>query len=128
MKILRLPIFQDDARLISTQHGASLPFRVKRTYVIYAVKPGTIRGMHAHKKTKQALFCIQGSVDILLDDGKRKKTFNVRKPNVGVFIDRMVWSKIYNFSSDAILLVFASDYFREPDYIRDYHAFRKLTK
>lgn len=128
MKTIRLPMFIDDARLMSTQDGSMIPFPIKRIYTIYAIEPTTTRGMHAHKQTKQALFCIQGSVDIQLDDGRKKKIFHLNKPNTGVYIDRMVWSKMFHFSVDAILLVFASDYFDVHDYIRDYGSFQRLTK
>lgn len=128
MKYITLPQFIDDARLLSTQDKTIIPFSIKRTFIISSVVSGTTRGKHAHKKTKQALFCIQGSVTVRLDNGKRKKSYRLTKPNKGVFIDQMVWSEMDGFSPDAILIVFASEYYHKPDYIRDYQVFLQKAK
>ncbi|MFA6570805.1 MAG: FdtA/QdtA family cupin domain-containing protein [Bacteroidota bacterium] len=122
-KILHLSSFIDEATLISTQDESSIPFTIKRVFILRDVKDGTVRGKHAHIQTKQALFCIQGSVTVQLDNGKRKKTYRLTKPNKGIFIDQMVWSEMNDFSSDAILIVFASESYRSQDYIRDYRSF-----
>lgn len=126
--MLTLPQFADDAELLSTQDKAVIPFSIKRAFIISKVKTNTVRGRHAHKKTKQALFCIQGMVTVRLDDGKRKRTYHLIKPNKGVLVDKMVWSELYDFSQDAILVVFASEYYSKPDYIRDYQEFLRKAK
>ncbi len=128
MKLITLSKFVDEAMLISTQDKRTIPFVIKRTFIISNVAPGTTRGKHAHKKTKQALFCIQGSVRLRLDNGIRKKTYQLTKPNKGVLIDRMVWSEMDSFSPDAILIVFASEYYTKPDYIRDYNMFLRKAR
>lgn len=128
MKLLNLPVFVDDAILISTQGKKCIPFLIRRVFFISQVKPGTVRGKHAHKKTQQALFCIQGSVTVLLDNGNRKKTYHLTKPNKGIFIDRLTWSEMYEFSADAIVVVFASRYFDRADYIRTYKTFLQKTQ
>jgi len=128
MKTIFLPTFVDEGRLISTQDDSTIPFVIKRVFIISAVDGGAVRGKHAHKKTKQVLFCIQGSVTVTIDNGKTQKTYRLSAPNKGVFIDRMVWSEMREFSPDAILLVFASDYFREADYIRRYDDFVRRLK
>lgn len=122
-KWIRLPEFLDEARLLSTQNKSVIPFSIKRVFIISEVQEKTLRGKHAHKKTKQAMFCIQGSVFVRLNDGKKKAVCRLDKPGKGIFIDKMVWSEMYNFSSDAILIVFASEYYDERDYIRDYKRF-----
>lgn len=126
--MLTLPQFVDEARLLSTQSKSVIPFPIKRVFIISDVMPKTHRGKHAHKKTQQAMFCIQGVVTVRLSDGKRKRIYRLNKPNKGVFIDRMVWSEMYDFSPDAILVVFASDYFKPGDYIRDYKKFCEMVK
>lgn len=128
MKTLRLLQFLDEASLLSTQNASVIPFPIKRVFIISKVLAGTLRGKHAHKKTKQAMFCIQGSVSVRLNDGWKKKAYRLSEPSKGIFIDRMVWSEMYDFSPDAILVVFASDYYIERDYIRDYKNFLKLRK
>lgn len=127
-KLLRLPEFIDEARLLSTQNKSVIPFSIKRVFIISEVQKKTQRGKHAHKKTKQALFCIQGSVTVRLNDGKKKTIYHLDRPNKGIFIDNMVWSEMSSFSPDAILVVFASDYYDERDYIRDYGRFLELSR
>ena len=128
MKILKLPEFLDEARLISTQNRSVIPFSIKRVFIISEVQKKTLRGKHAHKKTKQAMFCIQGSVSVCLNDGRKKRVYRLDQPSKGLFIDRLVWSEMYGFSPDAILMVLASDYYDERDYIRDYKRFLGLLK
>lgn len=128
MKILKLPEFLDDARLLSTQNRSVIPFSIKRVFIISEVQKKTLRGKHAHKKTKQAMFCIQGSVSVCLNDGRKKRVYRLDQPSKGLFIDRLVWSEMYGFSPDAILMVLASDYYDERDYIRDYKRFLGLLK
>lgn len=74
------------------------------------------------------MFCIQGSVFVRLNDGKKKTIYRLDKPGKGIFIDKMVWSEMYGFSPDAILVVFASDYYDVRDYIRDYKCFLGLLQ
>lgn len=128
MTRVTLSHFSDDALLLSTQNASTLPFTIRRVFIIRDVKKNTVRGRHAHKKTKQALFCIQGSVKIRLDDGHKKKIYTLSAPHKGVFIDRLVWSEMYEFSKDAILMVFASAYFTPSDYIRDRRKFLKEVR
>lgn len=127
MKRMSIPRFVDEALVLSTQNQKTIPFPIKRVFVILKSEPDSIRGRHAHKKTKQALFCIQGAVTVILDNGKRKTTVRLNKPHLGIFIDRMIWTEMRSFSRDAILLVFASTYFDQHDYIRDYETFKKRT-
>lgn len=125
---LTLPTRKDEALLITTQDKSVLPFTPRRVFVIRDINHGAIRGKHAHKRTRQALFCIQGTMVIRLDDGKRKTTHRLSKPHRGIYIDRLVWSEMYGFSTDAVVLVFASDYYREQDYIRSYDDFLRRVR
>lgn len=128
MKTIALPRFIDEAVLISTQDKKSVPFAIRRVFIIRNIKSKAIRGKHAHKKTKQALFCIQGSMKVKLSDGKKTVVHRLTKPNVGIFINQMTWSEMYDFSRDAIVLVFASDVYKNRDYIRDYQAFLRKAR
>src|SRR5690606_36689983 len=85
-----------------------------------------VRGFHAHKKNRQMLFCIQGSITILLDDGNIKENVVLDKPNHGIYLDKMIWHEMKDFHPDTILLVLASEYFEEKDYVRNYQEFLKL--
>lgn len=105
-----------------------VPFEIKRVYYIFGTKPNVIRGKHAHYKLKQLLICVSGSVDILIDDGKNKDTIRLDSPDKGLYIDGFIWREMHNFSQDAVLVVLASDYYNEEDYIRDYIKFLEEVK
>ena len=123
MKTIILPQFIDEAKLISTQDQYTIPFPIKRVFIISDIKRGTIRGRHAHRSCKQAIFCIQGVATIVLDTGTKKERRRFKKSNKGIFIDTMTWFEMRAFAPRTILLVFASERFRENDYIRSYKLF-----
>ena len=84
---------------------------------------GMVRGKHAHKSLEQILVCIHGSCKILLDDGREKKVIPLEKPYEGLYVPNNMWREMYDFSEDAVLMVLASDFYKENDYIRDYDQF-----
>ncbi|MBN2463917.1 MAG: WxcM-like domain-containing protein [Dehalococcoidia bacterium] len=104
-----------------------IPFEIKRVYFIYNTMPGIKRGCHAHKSLEQILICVKGSCKVLLDDGKSSEVACLDNPQKGVFIGKMVWREMYDFSSDCVLLVLASDYYDENVYIRKYDDFIKAA-
>lgn len=105
-----------------------IPFNIKRVYWIYRVSFKQSRGEHAHKKTEQVLFCLQGSIRMKLDDGIHKDNIILNKPNIGIFLGRMLWHEMKNFQKDTILLILASEFYKEKDYIRDYNTFKRLAQ
>ena len=84
------------------------------------------RGYHAHKNLDQAIFCISGSFTLMLDNGEEKESFLLNDSNAGMFLPKHVWHTMSNFSKNCILLIFASDYFDENDYLRNYSDFKKF--
>jgi dTDP-4-dehydrorhamnose 3,5-epimerase-like enzyme len=128
---IKLQTFFDDSDGILTIAEAqkNICFDIKRVFFIYDLKSNNaIRGKHAHKKIQQAIFCIQGSCQIKLDDCNETTEILLDKPDLGILIPPMVWNILYNFSDNCILLVLASDYFDEKEYIRDYEKFKILCK
>lgn len=111
--------------LVALEEFKDIPFEIKRVYYLYDTKEGVRRGFHAHKSLEQILVCIHGSCRILLDNGEEKKTVSLEKPYEGLYIANSIWREMYDFSPDAVLLVLASDFYREEDYIRDYDEFLK---
>jgi len=103
-----------------------IPFLIKRVYWIYKVFPQRFRGNHAHKKTELVLFCLQGSIKIELDDGRYKDSVILNRPDIGIFLGKMLWHRMCNFQKNTILLVLASDFYNEADMIRDYSNFKKF--
>ena len=95
-----------------------IPFQIKRVFYIYGVDDSE-RGGHRHKETFQAAICIKGSCKIYMNDGKDENTYNLTKPNECLLIDPEDWHTMFDFSEDAVLLVFASTLFDINDYIHD---------
>ena len=114
--------------LIAIEENKNIPFEIKRVYYIFDTKDGVRRGFHAHKNLEQVLVCVNGSCEILLDDGKEKSIIKLKNRNEGLFIKKMVWLEMFNFSADCVLMVLASDYYYEDDYIRDYKEFKNYLK
>ena len=115
-------------QLIALEEYKDIPFSVKRIYYIYDTAPGVVRGFHAHKSLEQVLICIHGSCKIRLDDGQEKAIVPLDRPDEGLYIGHAMWREMFDFSPDAVLLVLASDYYNEADYIRKYGDFLKMVK
>lgn len=109
--------------LVALEELKDIPFEIKRVYYMYDTKREVHRGFHAHKKLEQILICIHGSCKILLDNGNEKKVVSLERPYEGLYISNDMWREMYDFSEDAVLLVLASEYYDEKDYIRDYSEF-----
>lgn len=123
IKYVFQPHGDDRGQLIALEDFKDIPFEIKRVYYMYDTKEGVRRGFHAHKSLEQILICIHGSCKILLDNGKEQKIVPLEKPYEGLYISSNIWREMYDFSSDAVLLVLASNYYDEEDYIRDYDKF-----
>lgn len=115
----------DRGMLVALEEFKDIPFEIKRVYYLYDTKKGVRRGSHAHRSLEQILICIHGSCRVLLDNGMEQKTVSLEKPYEGLYIANDIWREMYDFSSDAVLLVLASDFYREEDYIRDYDTFKR---
>lgn len=101
-----------------------VPFEIKRVYYIYDLKScNDLRGKHAHKETQQAIFCLKGSFSLGLDDGVIQDRVILNKPNEGIYLGVDLWHDMSDFSEDCVMLVLASEYYREEDYLRDYNEF-----
>lgn len=94
----------------------TIPFDIKRIFYIYGVDDSR-RGSHRHHKTRQAAICIKGKCTIYNNDGDKEEIFELDKPNKCLIIETQDWHSMFNFSDDAILMVLASEYFDEKDYI-----------
>ncbi|MBC7466789.1 MAG: FdtA/QdtA family cupin domain-containing protein [Bdellovibrio sp.] len=116
----------NDARgnLTVVEFPQLLPFECQRTYFLKSLDPDLRRGFHAHHELRQVFFCVQGSCMVLLDDGINKVDVKIEGEK-GLIIDKMVWHEMYHFSKDCVIAVFASDVYKESDYIREYDQFLK---
>ncbi|MGB8454197.1 MAG: FdtA/QdtA family cupin domain-containing protein [Anaerocolumna sp.] len=109
--------------LVSLEAFKDIPFEIKRVYYMYDTVEGVRRGYHSHRTLEQILICINGSCEVLLDNGREKKIVSLEKRYEGLYVPKNTWREMYNFSPDAILMVLASDYYNEEDYIRNYDEF-----
>lgn len=120
-------IDERDGVLSIMEGNKDIPFDIKRVYYINHLENlQSVRGRHAHKTLQQVIFCINGSFVLSLDDGHVKQDIHMWRDNVGVILGTGLWHEMHSFSSGCVLLVVASDYYDETDYIRDYEAFLKL--
>lgn len=115
-------------QLIALEEEKEIPFAIKRVYYMYDTGAGVRRGFHSHRTLEQILICIHGSCKILLDDGTERADVSLDKPYEGIYVGPNMWREMYDFSSDAVLLVLASQIYDESDYIRDYDQFKKMIK
>ncbi len=123
-KLIEFTTMGDDrGSLIALEENHNTPFDIKRVYYIYGTISGVRRGLHAHKNLKQIAVCITGSCMFNLDNGHEKDDVLLDSPTKGLLIEGLVWREMYDFSSDCVLMVIASEYYDENDYIRDYDAF-----
>ncbi|PHX05727.1 WxcM-like domain-containing protein [Vibrio splendidus] len=104
-----------------------IPFDVKRYFTVFGVPNKEVRGEHAHKECHQFLICLNGSCNVLVDDGTNREEFILDKPNKGLYLPPMTWGVQYQYTNDAVLMVFASHYYDSKDYIREYSDFKKMS-
>ena len=105
-----------------------IPFSIKRVYFINNFKNSSIdRGNHAHKKLKQAIFCLSGSFVLNLDDGKNKQKILMKNPETGIILGPKLWHSMSHFSNNCVILVLANGYYKENDYIRKREDFLKFV-
>lgn len=125
----RMPNVADiRGRLTVGEFDRSIPFAVKRYFMVFDVPNRETRGEHAHRECHQFLLCVRGSCAVVADDGTSREEFLLDRPDIGIHLQPGVWGIQYKYSPDAVLLVFASHYYDPADYIRDYSEFRKFVE
>ena len=123
-KLIDMRVFGDErGKLISLEGNKTVPFDIKRVYWIFDTLPDQDRGMHAHKNMEQIIVAMDGACEFILDDGKTRESIWLNRPDVGLYIGQNMWREMKNFSYGCKLMVLASDYYDEKEYIRDYDEF-----
>ena len=125
IKYMFQPHGDERGQLVSLEEYNDIPFRIKRVYYMYDTITGVRRGFHAHKKLKQILICTSGSCKIHLDNGKETAEVLLDKPYEGLYVTNDMWREMYDFTPNAVLMVLASEFYDESDYIRNYDEFLK---
>lgn len=114
--------------LVAIEATKTIPFEILRTYYLTNLKKDHPRGFHAHKKLRQFAICLKGSCCFVMDDGSVREEYLLANPTSGILIEPMIWHEMHDFSEDCVLLVLASDYYDESDYIRKYDDFKKSVQ
>ena len=128
-RLLELPRMQSAAGSITpVEGGREVPFAIERVYYLYDVPGGESRGGPAHRALQQLIVSIMGSFDIVLDDGTSTKTVRLDRAYQGLYVPRLIWRELNNFSSGGICMVLASQPYEEADYIRDYTEFLECKR
>ena len=123
-KVIDIRRYSDTRGYLSVvENGIDIPFEIQRIYYLYMV-PEVARGAHAHKELQQLLIATSGSVEVIMDDGKEKKSFMLDRPWKGLLIPSGLWRDLENFSGGAVLMCLASEKYDPLDYIRDYNEFK----
>lgn len=124
-KIIDLPkILDKRGNLSIIEEFKNIPFKIERVYWIYDVPGGELRGGHAYKENQEFIVALSGSFDVILDDGKEKQIFSLNRSYYGLYVPKVLWREMNNFSTNALALVLASTPYDVADYIYDYDDFK----
>lgn len=126
-QIIELPKIGDRRGNLSFIEGAGkhVPFVIRRTYWIYDVPGGEVRGGHAYRENCEFVVALSGSFDVVLHDGRQEYRYHLNRSYYGLYVPRMMWRSMENFSTNSLALVLSSTDYSEADYIRDFEVFRK---
>lgn len=124
-KIIELPKFTDPRGNLSfLENNNQIPFKVERSYWIYDVPGGEIRGGHAFKENEEFIIALSGAFDVILDNGIEKHRFQLNRSYYGLYVPKGLWREMENFSTNSVAFVLSSIQYDENDYIRDYEEFK----
>lgn len=124
VQIINLPkIFDERGNLSFFQNESHLPFSMQRVYWIYDVPGGEVRGGHAYREMQEFIIALSGSFDVVLFDGKEEKKFTLNRSYYGLYIPKMIWRSMENFSTNALAFVASDSFYNEKEYIRDKDMF-----
>ena len=129
VKLIDIPKIEDvRGNLSFIEEENHIPFKIERTYWIYDVPGGQIRGGHAFKEQQELIVALSGSFDVLVDDGKEKKTYSLNRSYYGLYLPAGLWRQMQNFSTNSLAMVLSSTAFSDEEYIRDYSEFQEFKR
>lgn len=128
-KIVEFKDFGDErGKLVVIEGNQDIPFEIKRVFYIYGSDDSVIRGQHANRESEFVLINVSGESKVYIDDGNENFIVELNKPMMGIYIPKMVWKNMYDFSADSVLLVLASTHYDGKEYIRNYEEYLKEVK
>jgi dTDP-4-dehydrorhamnose 3,5-epimerase-like enzyme len=129
MQMLEFPQHGDNrGHLVVVEGIHDIPFDIKRIFYIYGSEPKVVRGQHANYKSEFVLINVAGTSKVQIKDGKGNEVISVlNRPHTGIYLPKMVWKDMYDFSNDSVLLCLSSEHYDPAEYIRDYDEFVKIV-
>jgi dTDP-4-dehydrorhamnose 3,5-epimerase-like enzyme len=125
VKLIQLPKIPDERGNLSFfENDKQIPFSIARTYWIYDVPGGEIRGGHAYKTLQEVIVALSGSFDVVLNDGREEKKFTLNRSYNGLYVPQLIWKHLENFSTNSLALIVADQPYNEGDYLRDFEQFK----
>ena len=127
VKIINLPKIEDPRGNLSFfENSNQIPFDINRTYWIYDVPGGEMRGSHAFQKSHEFIIALSGSFDVVLNDGEKEMRFSLNRSYYGLYVPNLIWRRLENFSTNSLALIVSSIQYDDNDYIRDFAEFKKV--
>ena len=127
VQVIEFPkILDERGNLSFFEDRKHIPFKIARTYWIYDVPGGEMRGGHAYKTLQEVIIALSGSFDVVLHDGKEKKIFSLNRSYYGLYVPKMIWRHLENFSTNSLALIVADQAYNEKEYLRDFKEFEDL--
>jgi oxalate decarboxylase/phosphoglucose isomerase-like protein (cupin superfamily) len=124
VQLINLPkILDERGNLSFFEEEKHIPFKIRRTYWIYDVPGGESRGSHAFKETEEFIVSLSGSFDVIINDGKEEKKYSLNRSYYGLYVPKMIWRRLENFSTNSLALIVASKEYDGNDYIREFDHF-----
>lgn len=114
--------------LVVVEGNQSIPFEIKRIFYIYGSDPAVVRGQHANRESEFVLINVAGTSKVRITDGSEEYIIELDRPHMGVYLPKMIWKDMYDFSADSVLLVIASTHYDGSEYIRDYNEYLRVMK
>lgn len=112
-------------KLVVAEGDIDIPFSIKRVFYIYGSDDSVVRGQHANRDSEFVLINVAGSSKVMITDGVTREVVELNRPMEGVYIPKMIWKEMYDFSADSVLLVLASTHYDGSEYIRDFQQYLK---
>ena len=129
VRLIMLPKFLDERGNLSFfENEKHIPFTIRRTYWIYDVPGGEVRGGHAYHSLQEFIVALSGSFDVVLNDGKVEKHFVLNRSYLGLYVPKMIWRHMENFSTNSLALIVADDLYKDEEYIRDFDNYKDLQR
>lgn len=114
--------------LVIIEGNRDIPFDIKRVFYIYGSDSDVVRGRHANYRSEFVLINVAGTSKVRVDDGTSQKVFDLDRPHIGIYLPKLIWKDMYDFSADSVLLCLASEHYDAGEYIRDYDEYLEVMR